>query len=470
MFSLKPIKTTASTTMGTRSLHAVLEEQKIRCMKSAETEENKIYNENVKIIYSLDTIKFTKELSSSNKNNCPYAEIWIVLDCSGSTRNFDGGDGGGLSRVSQIQPNIETPLITTKPIILAEIDGVSHTLELLMSRFNMSNVKLVLLPFSTSYSIWECEIESNEKLCALINKDFINIPYEGGCTELVPPLKHLERACSNSKSKILSIIATDGQPSNKTGALAIVKNIRKKCDLIVIGAGSIGTGACTDLCFRGRNVANIDPAKLQTLVAIGAVSNATLNVIQDVANRKRAIVNSGGSIGHSECDINYLKEMVNDSEASASLYVGAYKDYSELKSDVKSFLDVICDTTTTKKFGIKLNDQMIWYDDVIQFALHGGQFAVFREPIRSDYYLVTPQWQMAIQNPFGNNQVDICVIAEVKSGFDKLTELNYTTVWKIILTELNNKITLVKDNQEELVATIMVDNVGNARVRQVLYK
>jgi len=454
-----------------KSLSDILKTNIENCIKQIDTEENKQFNENVRKMYSLCKIEFTEELSGNNKAKCPYGEILFVLDTSGSTGNFEGR--GSYRRGDRFQTDLienDTPIttVTTKPIILAEIEGTMHILELLMSRFDMSGTKLIVIPFSSSFSVYECVLESNEYLCGLINEKFNDLPYYCGGTDLVAPLKYMEEMYFDSNVKKLILLATDGQPSSKDEVYNIVKHNREKFDLIVVGAGSIGSNACNDLCFRGRNASNINPSTIKTLVNIGALSIETLNIIQDVGDRTRSIdVNSTINSSH-ECDIEYLKNLVNGDGGNA-LYVGAYKDYEELKKDVKSYLVVISDNNkTNKKFCFELDDnKVIEYDSIVQAALLSGQFVVTTAPNKNNY-LVTPQWQMAIENPFGNNQIDNCVIVQVGSSFDDFTELNYETICEI-KPKSNNKITLMKINQEELVSSICVDSSGFARVRKVSY-
>ena len=450
-----------------KSLSDVLKTNIENCIKQFDTEENKQFNENVRKMYSLCKIEFTEELLGNNKAKCPYGELLFVLDTSGSTGNFGGRSNCRSDRFQTDLIENDTP-VTTKPIILAEIEGTMHILELLMSRFDMSGTKLIVMPFSSSFSVYECVLESNEHLCELMNEKFNDLPYYCGGTDLVAPLKYMEEMYFGSNVKKLILLATDGQPSNKDEVFNIVKHNREKFDLIVVGAGSIGADACNDLCFRGRNASNINPSTIKTLVNIGALSIETLNVIQEVGDRNRSIDTHSIINSSSECDMEYLKKLVNGDGGNA-LYVGAYKDYTELKQDVKSYLDVISDNNkTNKKFCFELDDnKVIEYDSIVQSILLSGQFVITTAPNKNNY-LVTPQWQMAIEHPFGYNQIDNCVIVQVGSSFNNFTELDYETICEI-KPRSNNKITLMKINQEELVSNICVDRGGFVRVRKVSY-
>ena len=339
-----------------------------------------------------------------------------------------------------------------------------------MSRFDMSGTKLILVPFSSSFWVYESDLKSNEQLCELINEKFDEIPYEGGGTDLVKPFDYLEKVYFEQITDSLVILATDGQPNDKNGVFDIIARNCDKFDLIVIGAGSIGINATNDLCFRGRNASTINPSTIKQLVEIGALSVETLNVIQEIGDRNRNSITNSNPMTHSssECDIEYLKKLVNNNNSDA-LYVGAYKDYADLKRDMKLYLDIICDNNkVSKKFCVELDNLNAEYDIFVQTALHSGQFIVITNP-NKNVYLITHQWQIAIENPFGSNLVDYCVIDRVESSFDNLVDLDYETVQEIKPNQINGKIKLIKTNQEELTSSICVDSWGYARIRKVLY-
>ena len=439
------------------------------------TEMSNLFNESVIKMYNLFEIVFTDELASKNKNKCPWNQLCCVLDVSGSTGNFSDNCGRG-SRFSSSRfsgsrfendddnenktENEPIPVIT-KPIILAEIECMMHSLLRLMRRFDMTGTKLVLIPFSSSFCVFEYVIQSNENLCKLINEQFRNIPYECGSTNLVEPLEFLEKHYFSSNIKNLLILATDGQPSNKEKVLSIINNNCKMFDLIVIGAGSIGANACNDIYFRGRRTSIINPESLETLVELGALSIKSKNFITNIGDRNR-LASTTQINSYSECDIEYLKRF-------DGLYVGAYKDYADAINDIDGFLDIMNENRQmTKNFNLMLDGKKILLNSYTQDALSSGQYVIILAPNKV-HYLITQQWQIAINNPFGNNLIDACTISEIKSHIINLTKLKFDDMWKLKISDQESEITLIKANQDELITKICLDNDGYVKVRPIHY-
>lgn len=461
-----------------KTLSSVLEQEIENLIKQTDLNDETInaFNATVTKLYTLDKIVFSDELSGENKPPCPWTRIICVIDTSGSTANFDGGRSRSRSsrfQTSTDETETDLPQTVTKPIILAEIECTIQTLRVLISTFNMSGVQLIVQPFSSSFCVFEYIVESNKDLCNMINENFDKLPYECGGTELVTPLKYLAKEYFTGDAENLVILATDGQPSDKDNVYEILKQYRTMFNLIVIGAGSIGSNACNDFCFRGRNIADIKPDTLQTLVDIGAMSHVTFEIIQNIGDKKRQsnAQNAQNSSSYSECDITYLKKLVNDENVTTGLYVGAYGDYTDAVADVDNFLKLVCDSkvNSDKKFGIILDNMLfIKYDEFIHTTLLSGHYVIMRTR-NNAFYLVTPMWQMAIDNPFGNSTIDTCVISDVESSIPNLMKMNYDDIYELKPTNITNVITLVKPNQDTLKTTISVDNKGFAKVRKVHY-
>jgi uncharacterized protein YegL len=469
-----------------KSLSSVLKEEIKNTIGRVADSDNSgsSFIEKVTNMYTLAKIAYSEELSGTNKSACPWKVVICTIDFSGSTANFDNGGGRSSRFQNQEDEVVDTSKVITKPIILAEIECTMQTLRMLMLTFNMSGTKLVVQPFSSSFCVFDHIIESNKDLCAVINNNFEDLPYECGGTELVKPLQYLAKEYFTENNMSLVILATDGQPSDKDGVYAILKQYRKMFNLIVIGAGSIGLNATNNLCFRGRHVSDIKLEALQTLVSIGALSELSVNVIQNVGNKQRSETTLRESF-YSECDIEYLKKLVNDENVTAGLYVGAHGDYSEAIDDVDNFLKLVCDSefNSTKKFGIILDNMLPKkYDDFVQTTLLSGHYVVMRAP-NNAFYLVTPKWQIAIDNPFGcntshsellakqnlGNTIDMCVIADLESNIPNLLKMSYEDLYNLKLTDATKVITLIKPNHELLKTTMSFDNRCYMKMREVHY-
>lgn len=429
---------------------------------------------NIQILYGKYQIGFTQKMVGTGKPNCPFPVIICLIDTSNSTDNFnpttDGYDPSlSIARNDKLDLSRMDCALATKPIIMAEIECVMHALEELMTLFNMKNVKLVLIPFSQTFSVFEHVAESNGSLCTCINSNIWNLPYDKHTTHLVNPIKYLEQNYFLPNTRNLCIVATDGQPEEKAQVLKLIDQNRKFFELIVIGAGSIGLFAHNTLTFRGQNVMDIDFKGINKLVTTGEISADDVRFMEKIRDKNLQNIQKGKL--DTECDYYFLKSL-------GGLYVGAYGDYSDAILDINNYLQLltrataltpqIVNNTDEKQFCSMGTDGPIRYDNFIQNALNNGSYAV--SMTNGEGYLITPKWQVAIKtsdNQLAFKSIDVhinFVVASIDSGltfadmsFQTMSELKFSKPKKIKL--------IVKDRKAKV--KMCIDDKGHLKVRPV---
>jgi hypothetical protein len=255
---------------------------------------------------------FSPNLSEfSNTDDKPtsyYKRIVCLVDGSGSTLNV-GSLGRRFSKV-------EVP--KSKPIFVAECEGVAHVLAKFSNEFNMEDVSLEVVSFSEKIVKAE-PIKTNSEGIYNVAKEFIRyVTAEGSGTYTLGALNAVFE--NHDKVDTLLILATDGQPndtisqSDKNIKTIIIEYLNslyksynengKKLDCIVIGAGSIMESA-------GENI------------------KSHINTSASVRGKYQYL----GSAA--ECDIKFLHEIAEVFDNSA--YFPACNDYTELLTALDEF-------------------------------------------------------------------------------------------------------------------------------------
>lgn len=298
--------------------------------------------------------QFTSE-HEGNGNQKYTHDIVCFLDTSGSTNN------NGMRRGTRFDCSDSDSEPKTKIIIAAECEGIVTVMMEYMRRYNMNGVSFSLILFSSSYNIQKFEIESNRSFYELLTK-IGDLEYEGSGTNLLTPLKHVFNAESVYKPLDI-IIATDGQPENKSETVKLLTNIHIPFSLFVIGAGSIS-----------------DSTK-ESLI---------LNRDDRIHGRFTQLAKGMGS----ECDLKYLMDLITLSNSNNSGYCGAFKDYSDLKVAINKYLDNQDKIGDIYGYSVKLDDGWTSLPWEVNTELNNGNFVLAKT--KYGHYLYNQNWQLAI--------------------------------------------------------------------------
>ena len=148
-------------------------------------------------------------------NKCRFgAQLFILLDCSGSTRCQSGYDrhGGKLEGS-----------VNTKVIIAAECEGIMWTLMSFIKNYDMTGTTLKFITFASNHTTYSYNITSNNQLYSDVICRIGDFTLNNGeNTNLYGPLKEVLSNLSSENANYI-ILATDGQPNNKTQVLEILK-------------------------------------------------------------------------------------------------------------------------------------------------------------------------------------------------------------------------------------------------------
>jgi hypothetical protein len=300
-------------------------------------------------------------------------EFCIVLDTSGSTNNTGGGRFGRrmdpIDDASAGACAIAIP-VRTKPIYIAEMEGLSQMLAYLSNKFDLKGKHFKIASFDSN-----CKVAFNETLqssddlydfaCVVGSK----LEKQFGSTNLTGAI--LETVSDFTKNTLL-IILSDGRPDNAMTVIermdyinSMFKKNNKKLYVFTVGAGSISNsvgGTPSSYSFRGfRNTG------LKNETALKSLSS------------------SGG-----ECDKKFL-EFISEKGFFGS-YAGTYGDYSDLKKSFAQYLGYIQTFKQMKQkpWTVKLGGNLVELQKPVQQAieslrLSGRDYALIFDEQRGYY-------------------------------------------------------------------------------------
>jgi hypothetical protein len=307
---------------------------------------------------------YTDQHDGSNKPRFE-GQLFVLLDCSGSTRAQLGFDRQG-NKIGGSH---------TKIIISAECEGIMWSLMSFIKNYDMTGTILTLITFGTDHTAYPYKITSNYQLYNEVICKIEDIPINnGGGTNLYNPLKV---ALSNLSADNINyiILATDGQPNDKTPVLEILKEkIDSTYHLFVIGAGSIqeSIGTASFMRVMDHSTRILDKKSQPSTITVKRETN------------------------RSECDKQYLESLVNLSTAKCSLYTGAYGDYQDLKESAEIFISE-CQKLQQSKKGYRVmldGGKYVEYSNDITCAIDQNQAVLTK--IGQTHYMITQTYQIAI--------------------------------------------------------------------------
>jgi hypothetical protein len=299
--------------------------------------------------------EFTGNISNSK---CIWEQIVVLIDSSGSTNNSNN-----KNRVNKMErkrsgflEDIENQdIVNTKPIIIAEEEGISHILVFLANTYNMTNVKFILANFDD-----DCHIARNitltlsqelylyaSELDKLMNKNFTS-------TNLTKAINTVLEDCTKNT---LLIIASDGRPDSPISVLDELdivvdkfKRFNKTLDIFTVGAGSIQeceNGRVNSNSCRGSRNTNLDNSS-----AIKILGNGL------------------------ECDKVFL-EYISEKSTRCGGYAGAYDNYSDLMNGFVNFISQIVsyDTMFDNTWYVILDDSLVRLQDECQIIMKKLKFS-----------------------------------------------------------------------------------------------
>ena len=272
-------------------------------------------------------------------------EVDIILDTSGSTNNV-GGRGGRFNNILTPTIGVHIEEIKTKPIYIAEMEGLSHMLVFLSNKFNLVGKHFKIGSFDTKCNIeFNKKIESNKELYDYAGVLESKLTKQFGSTNLTEAITD---TVTDYKKNTLLIILSDGRPDNAMSVIEKMdfltnqfKKNNKKHYVFTVGAGSISDsvdGMKTSYSCRGfRNT--------------GYNNNSAL----------KSLNSSGG-----ECDKKFL-EFISEKGFFGS-YSGTYGDYSDLKEGFTRYIDYIqkFKELNQKKWNINIDKSLVELSPKVQ--------------------------------------------------------------------------------------------------------
>lgn len=366
---------------------------------------------------------FNPTLATFNKSSSVpiFGQMIVLADTSGSTNNVETRgrySRRSYSNINVIEPsNTESDMPaenTTKPITIAISEGIAHTFAELANTFDMTGVKLVLGSFDSNYhQSVNAELKSSKELYDFATQIDSMLVKDFSSTNMT---KGLDSAFEDFKKNTLLIIASDGRPDDPNSVLEKLDEISQKFkansktfDSFVIGAGSIqeSVHGSTNICSMRHN-----------------------RSVENVSNER--MMDRIRSNSSAECDHEFLKFMMEKARVGA--YSGAYKDYKDLISGFKIFVDQVqtYDPYKDKSFHVKIGSNLIKLSDDVQNKIKklidiGGDY--LNVQFNGEDYI------LAIANGVEPYQIHVqeCrnYVSTVDYGFDPTNNLDQSFVEKI---------------------------------------
>lgn len=335
------------------------------------------------LIKSVDSMFAGKQ---STKGTTPFFadRVSVLIDTSGSTNNTGGRTGGGRFRNGVFKSESGTD-----PIISAEIKGTIHYILEMMSTYDLTNVVFQFYSFSSCvYLAGECVVDTHENLFEFLKKLVCTINYEFRDTNL---MAGLNRVCGDELAQYKShiVIATDGQPNTGGDTSAILNFLKSLPEIIygnitmaLIGAGSIQIAQGGGSGFRSTGGRN-------------ATSKFLISTVPDAMDinqfRTHLFGPTGG--GNSECNINFLVEIMNMMKSSA--YLPAFGDYSELVKTAKDYFGNTQDHASLRNYKVVLENGSTLLPVGVQVALKTNN-VVIQYINNRGWYMFSKKWQLAL--------------------------------------------------------------------------
>ncbi len=334
-------------------------------------------------------------------------EFCIVLDTSGSTNNIGGRGGGRFSRFggnSLPSAGASATPAKTKPIYIAEEEGLGHLLVYLSNKLNLKGKRFKIASFDTTCKVaFDETLKSSDDLydfaCVVGSKLEKNF----GSTNLTGAI--LETVSDFTKNTLL-IILSDGRPDDAMSVIermdyinSMFKKNNKKLYVFTVGAGSISDsvgGTKTSYSFRGfRNTGLKNESALKSLSS------------------------SGG-----ECDKKFL-EFISEKGFFGS-YAGTYGDYSDLKKSFAQYLEYIQTFTQMKRkpWSVKLGENVVQLQEPVQQCMESLRVS------GRDYALIFDQQRGYYIYSFGDGsepyQMHVEPVGDYHSEIDYVPDENIT--------------------------------------------
>jgi hypothetical protein len=384
---------------------------------------------------------FTPELDTfyeGPKTIGPWKKIICIVDVSGSTNNQSGRGGRrGMNVPVSDETNNLDETVKTKPIIIAELEGVAHTLSKLSNSFNLDTM-FEFHSFSSNIHEGIKKQINSKDLYDISSKLNTCVVTEFGSTHTK---NALVKVLTDTSVPTLFIMATDGQPNDITKAQLIdyMETIKTKfgeirLDHIIIGAGSImESGSCiaSRTVTRTEGRYNYDDTRVQD---------------------------------YSECDLTFLHQFVDTSNAIGT-YLPAFKDYADLKKELETFVKcVIDDVQMLSGWKVKLDENVGDLPEQISNALHfvnQNGSVIFNTPFGTYMFTKTSNnlgYQTKITNLPDLNGYNVVNTPFGTAKYSELFGQKYD--------QNGVHITLKKDTYY-LSVPIELDSGGFARMRQI---
>lgn len=315
--------------------------------------------------------------------HCWFDRLTLWVDTSGSTNNnSQRSRRGGYS--------------TTKPIILAELEGIVSFIVECATCMDLGGLEINLYCFSSdTQCIWSHTLATanwRPVLHHLMRTLADVIPYEQGGTTLQPLANMLQEYLALPQAKtVLVVLATDGQPTDKVQVqttLARVQQLRlHNFALVTLGAGSLCSGTVA-----------------------GCLSMpAPLGRTESIVGR-----NAPQGTSCSEVDAAFLRGLIAYA-TQGGCYIGAFKDYADVHTLGREFLtQVAARGSQSVSACVVLDDgSPVSLPNAVSSALiqahRQGQSIVVMARIAGKWYLYYSDVQVAILPPHDTDSDDIVI-------------------------------------------------------------
>ena len=269
-----------------------------------------------------------------------FDNVSICLDTSGSTNNIGGRSNRGTNT------QFSSGITKTKPIYIAEMEGLSHMLVYLANNFDLHGKHFKIGSFDSKCNIaFDKKLESNKEIydfATVLESKLVKTFSSTNLTEAIAD------TVVDYKKNTLLIILSDGRPDDAMSVIEkmdyITNQFKKnnnKLYVFTVGAGSISDsidGMKTSYSCRGfRNT--------------GYNNNSALNSLKS----------SGG-----ECDKKFLE--FTSEKGFLGSYVGTYGDYSDLKNGFSRYIEHIqkFKELKQKSWYININNNLIELSPKVQ--------------------------------------------------------------------------------------------------------